>query len=284
MHHKILPFGLALLLVLSACGLNFSLPITQPTGPVTVDEIALPMPADPDETIDLSLAFGAGRLVLNPGSADLISGTATYNLEDLKPEVSVSGSSVRIEQGDWQLSGIPDITNVRNEWDFSLGAARYDLSIEAGAYQAQIELGGVALTNLTIQDGAADSTVSFSSANPVEMNLLRYETGASNVSLLGLSNANFSAFEFDSGAGNYTLDFSGQLQRSASVSIETGLSNLTLVIPAGIPVQITFQGSLSNVTHGPDWERSGNVYTQAGEGPSLTIMIEIGAGNLTLTR
>ena len=284
MFRKILPLGLALTLLLSACGFRINLPITQQTGPMMTDEIALPMPSDPTEPIDLSLAFGAGKLTLNPGSSSLISGTATYNISDFKPEVTVNGSTVRIEQGEWQLTGLPDVSNVKNEWDFALGGATYDLTIEAGAYQAELELGGLALTNLTIRDGAADSTVNFASPNRIEMNLLRYETGASNVSLTGLANANFNSLEFDSGAGNYSLDFTGELQRNASVDIETGLSNLTLVIPAGIPAQVTIQGGLSNVTHGSGWSRNGSVYTQEGEGPALTIVIEIGAGNLTITR
>jgi hypothetical protein len=116
------------------------------------------------------------------------------------------------------------------------------------------------------------------------MGLLSYSTGASNVSLSGLGNANFSSLEFDSGAGNYTLDFSGKFQRDGSVHIGTGVSNMTLVIPSGIPVQITVSGGLSNVTYGSGWVKNGNVYTQAGTGPQLTISAEIGAGNLTLTR
>jgi hypothetical protein len=59
---------------------------------------------------------------------------------------------------------------------------------------------------------------------------------------------------------------------------------MTLVIPSGIPVQITVNGALSNVTYGSGWTKNGNIYSQAGSGPQLTIAVEIGAGNLTLTR
>jgi hypothetical protein len=116
------------------------------------------------------------------------------------------------------------------------------------------------------------------------MSLLSYSTGASNVSMTGLGNANFTNLKFNSGAGNYTLDFSGQFKRAANVHIGTGVSNITLVIPSGIPVQVTVDGALSNVTYGSGWIKSGNIYSQAGTGPQLTIVAEIGAGNLTLTR
>ncbi|KAF0107500.1 MAG: hypothetical protein FD146_1534 [Anaerolineaceae bacterium] len=283
MYRKFLPLLLAAALVLSACSLRISIPITQTTGPTTTDRISIPLP-DTDGTVHLNLAFGAGTLNLSPGAANLVDGTAAYNVPDLKPEVTTTGSVVRIEQGDYQLTGIPDLSNLKNEWNLQLGGVPLDLEIAGGAYTAEYALGGLALVNLTIRDGASRVTLSFDEPNAAEMNLLRYETGASNVSMIGLANANFASMEFASGAGNYTLDFSGELKRAASVMIETGVSNLTLVIPEGIPVQITVQGALANVAHGSGWNKDGSVYTQTGEGPGLVIVIEIGAGNLTITR
>ncbi len=230
------------------------------------------------------MKFGAGILKLNSDAIALVSGTATYNVSDFKPTVTVNASSVSIVQGNWRLTGIPDISNIKNEWDLALGSIPLALTIEAGAYHAEYELGGLALINLSISDGAADSRLNFASPNLTEMSLLSYSTGASNVSLIGLGNANFASLEFNSGAGNYTLDFSGQFQRNASVHIGTGVSNMTLVIPSGIPVQITVDGALSNVTYGSGWTKNGNIYSQAGTGPQVTIAVEIGAGNLTLTR
>ena len=284
MYRKTLPILLILTLILTACSFHISLPITQRAGPVTTDEINVPLPIDATQSVNLSLAFGAGILKLHPGASALVSGTATYNVSDFKPTVTVNASTVRIQQGNWRLTGIPDISNIKNEWDLALGNLPLALTIDAGAYKAEYELGGLALTNLTISDGAADTKLNFASPNLAEMSLLSYSTGASNVSLTGLGNANFASLEFNSGAGNYTLDFSGQFQRNGSVHIGTGVSNLTLVIPSGIPVQITVEGGLSNVTHDSSWAKNGNVYSQAGTGPQLTVVVEIGAGNLTITR
>jgi hypothetical protein len=248
------------------------------------DKINIPFPADNTQAVNLAVAFGAGTLKLHPGGSGLVSGTATYNIPDFKPVLTVNGASVRIEQGNWKLTGIPDLSNIKNDWDLSLGSQPLDLSVEAGGYHAEYELGGLALTNLSLKDGASDVKMNFASPNLTEMSLLSYETGASNVSLAGLGNANFTSLNFHSGAGNYTLDFSGTLKRNGSVNIETGVSNMTLVIPTGVPVQLTVEGGLSNVTYGAGWTRSGNVYTQAGNGPQLTVLAHIGAGNLTLTR
>ena len=285
MFRKLLPAILVLALSSIACGFHVSVPITTITpGPTVTDNINIPLPTDTNNPVDLSLAFGAGTLKIHPGSDGLVLGTATYNIADFKPIVTATGSTARVEQGNWKLTGIPNLSAIKNDWDLSVGKVPMNLSIEAGAYHAEYQFGGLALTNLTIKDGAADSKLDFSSPNTADLAILRYETGASDVSLTGLGNANFASLEFDCGAGNYTLDFSGTLKRAGSVNVQTGISNMTMVIPAGIPAQITVEGGLSNVTHDSGWIKNGNVYTQSGSGPQLTIVMRIGAGNLTITR
>jgi hypothetical protein len=285
MIRKLLPVLLVLALSTIACGFNVSIPINTITpGPMVTTPINIPQPAGAASTSSLSLAFWAGTLKIHSGSSEaLVSGTATYNIADFKPIVSVNGSSARIEQGNWHLKGIPDLSNIKNTWDLSLGEKPLDLSIEAGAYHADYQFGGLALANLTVKDGASDVKMNFASPNLTDMSLLSYETGASNVSLTGLGNANFASLLFHSGAGNFTLDFTGSLQRDGSVNIETGVSNTTLVIPSGIPVQLTVDGGLSNVTYDSGWSKNANLYTQKGSGPQLTIVVHMGAGNLTLT-
>jgi len=284
MIRKLLPVLLVLALSTIACGFHINVPINMVTpGPMQTDQINIPLPADPIQTMNLSLGFGAGTLDLHPGANAVVSGTAKYNIADFKPIVTVNGSTARVEQGNWHLKGIPDLSNIKNTWDLSLGKQPLNLSIEAGAYHAEYQFGGLALTNLTVKDGASDVKLDFDSPNLSEMSLLSYETGASNVSLTGLGNANFSSLLFHSGAGNFTLDFTGSLKQDGSVNIETGVSNTTLVIPTGVPAQLTVEGGLSNVTFGSSWSKNGNTYSQSGSGPKLTIVVKIGAGNLTLT-
>ncbi len=282
---KIFLILLILAFSLTACDLHISIPLHVITpGPTVTDSIDVAVPSvTAGKSVDLTLNFGEGTLKLNPGSSELVSGTATYNIADFKPTVSVDGSTVLLEQGDWKLTGIPNVTNLKNEWDLQLGSVPMNLNIEAGAYKAEYELGGLSITNLTVKDGAAGSKLNFASLNPVEMNLLRYETGASNVSITGLGNANFDNLELNCGAGNYTLDFSGSLQRPGHVTVQTGVSNTTLVVPSDVSAQVTVEGGLSNVSYDSAWTKSGNTYTQVGSSPQLTIVIKIGAGNLTLT-
>ena len=183
-----------------------------------------------------------------------------------------------------EVKSLPSFDNLRNKWDLKLGDTPMDLTIESGAYNGTFEFGGLSLSNLTIKDGAANVKLAFSEPNPVEMSTFRYETGASDVKMSGLANANFSILDFSSGAGDYTLDFSGELQRDASIKISSGLSNIIVVVPENVNAIATVDSGVSNVNAGSSWSQNGGVYKQKGEGPTLTFVIDVGAGNVTLTK
>jgi hypothetical protein len=219
--------------------------------------------------------------MLSPGAEDMfVEGTATYDYPNFKPEIEESDGSVEIKQGEFKSLNVGEF---KNEWNLSLGEIPMELEINAGAYKGRYEFGGLALTGLTIKDGASDVEVSFSESNPTEMSVLRYETGASNVELTGLANANFETLLFNGGAGDYTLDFSGDLKQDATARIETGFADLKLVIPEDVDARVTVEGAAINVNHSSGWGQSNRTYTQEGSGPTLTIIVKMGAGNVTIT-
>ena len=279
MNVKIVLAILILALASLACGFSIDLPDRAKAGPDIEESISV---ADPksDET-HLSISFGAGELTLSPGAQNLVDGTAVYNVKDLKPEVKKNGGDIEIKQGDFK--SLPPFDDMKNKWDLKLGAAPMELTIQAGAYDGDLNLGGLALKNLTVRDGAANVDLSFLEPNQAEMSVLRYETGASDVRLTGLGNANFSTLAFSGGAGNYTLDFSGELQRDAVVTIESGFGNVSLIIPEGVDAVVTVESAAVNINHGSGWAQNGQKYAQKGSGPALTILVKMAAGNLVIT-
>lgn len=279
MNVKIILAILVLALASLACGFSINLPARQKAGPEVKEEITVADPGS-DET-RLTLSFGAGKLTLSPGAKNLVDGTAIYNVEDLKPQIQKNGSSIEIKQGDFH--NLPPFDDMKNEWDLQLSDTPLDLAVNAGAYEGTLDLGGLALKSLTVRDGASHVDLSFLEPNQTEMSLLRYETGASDVKLTGLANANFSTLTFSGGAGNYTLDFSGELQRDAVVTIEAGLGNVTIVIPEDIESTVTVEGTAVNISHGSGWAQNGQKYTQSGSGPSIAILVKMAAGNLVIT-
>ena len=281
MNGKIILAILILALASMACGFSIDLPERPKAGPEVEESITV---ADPksDET-RLTLSFGAGKLTLSPGleGKNLVEGTAVYNVADLQPKIQKSGSSIEIRQGDFK--SLPIFEDMKNEWDLKLSDTPLDLTVAAGAYEGDLELGGLALKSLTVQDGASHVDLSFTEPNQTEMSVLRYETGASDVKLTGLANANFSTLTFSGGAGNYTLDFSGELQRDAVVTVESGLGNLSLIVPEDVNAVVTVESTAVNINHGSGWTQNGQEYTQSGSGPTLTFVVKMAAGNLVIT-
>lgn len=269
-----------------ACNFSINLPNIQTieTGPTTTEDIFVPIP-DTSGTPEFEIAFGAGELSISPGAQDgLAQGTATYNVSDFEPRVIEQGGSVKLQQGDGKFDGIPNFGNdLVMEWDLKLADTPMELVINGGANQTTAELGGLSLTDLTINQGAADSRFRFSELNHEQMGKFEVNAGAANINLLGLANANVSnEIVFKGGAGNYTLEFDGELQRDLDVSIDAGLGNLIIVVPEGVSAEVTLQGALTNINSTGEWDKSGSTYMMSGTGPTIYIDITMAAGNLDL--
>lgn len=282
--NKAILLMLALAVATIACRVNVQIPQVQiETGPTIFKDIQIdPLPNE--EVADIELGFGAGTLNLRPGSGPaLMSGIVKYNVPELEPVLSESGSEIRLSQGSMEVIGIPAFNNYVNDWDLELGQGPMRLEINAGAYEGRYELGGLALHELRVIDGAASTHLQFSEPNLVEMDTFRYDTGASQVYLADLGNANFETMIFNGGAGDFTLDFSGDFQRDAQIKINSGLSNLRIIVPEGVDARVDFEGGLAATEARGGWRRSGSGFVLTGDGPTLTIEIDFGAGNLVLT-
>ena len=274
-------FALIVLAIASlACSFTVNLPQAQKTGPTQTFTVNEPLP-DSKIVSQVSLEMGAGTFKLAGGAKGLIEGTVDYNVDKWKPTVTRTGSDVRIKQTN--LENVSLGSDVKNDWDLKLSSEQpLDLTLSAGAYEGSLDLSGLHLRKLDISDGASKSKLTFNSANPEVLTDFHYKTGASQVELDGLGNANFDQLTFDSGAGNYTLDFAGKLQRDGEVTIHSGVSQITIMIPSGTKAIIHTTGGLNNVETNGTWTTEGNSYSTNGEGSTLTINVEMGVGNLKL--
>jgi len=276
---RLLFIFIAILAVMSlACSVSVDMPEPK-TGTKEILEIS---EAAPDaETAEVTIGMGGGKLTIGPGADQLVEGTVEYNIADWKPEITRDGREVKIEQSINNASFLGG--NVVNEWDLRLGEKPMDLSVQAGAYEGELDLSGLALRSVRISDGASKATVIFNLPNPVEMDSFTYSTGAANIDLQGLLHANFKEMNFKGGAGNFTLDFSGEMKHDVKVFIDGGLGNMTLEVPKGVDAQINVSGGLNNVSTQGTWTIEGQEYRTIGtEGPLLKIQVNMGIGNLRL--
>jgi hypothetical protein len=283
--------GITASLATLACSFNF-LPLRTSirmdkleTGPTVAEEVEIPVP-DAEVKTSLEILMGAGELYVRPGAENaLLQGTVSYNVEEFAPHIITEYGYIQLRQGE-EESGeytFPDISgDVENTWDLRLGDEAMELILTVGASRSDIELGGLAINDLRVTQGASDFELSFSEANRIEMSTLRFTGGASDAELNGLANANAREIFFTGGAGRYTLDFSGDLQDDMYVKIEAGLGEVIIIVPEGIAGRIEFEGALADVDAYDDWHRSGDTYTLEGTGARITFEISMGLGSLQL--
>lgn len=266
-------------LSLIACSFTVNVPSvdTGVTNTFKINEAAL----TGVETNQVKIEMGAGTLDISGGASDLIDGSVKYNVETWKPEISRSSSRITISQNNTSNVGVPD-GDIQNEWKLQFGDDPIDLTVNAGAYEGKLDLSGLSITNLEISDGASKATVKFDSLNPVEMDQLSYKTGASDVELLGLGNANTKAIYFDSGVGSYTLDFNGDVQNDIFVRVQSGMSDMTIIIPDNVRAKVELSNGLSNIDATGTWTISGSSYECGSSGPLITINLDMAIGNLQL--
>jgi len=266
-------------LTLMACSFTVNVPSVD-TGVTNTFEISEPALTGVDDN-QVTIEMGAGTLGITNGASELIDGTVEYNVVNWKPEITRSSNSITISQNNSSNVGIPD-GDIKNDWNLKFGDAPIDLTVNAGAYEGKIDLSGLSITNLDISDGASKATVQFDTLNPVEMERLSYKTGASDVELLGLGNANTKTIYFDSGVGSYTLDFSGDVQNDMFVRIQSGMSDMTIIIPDNVRAEVELTNGLSNVDANGTWTISGSTYKCGTSGPLITINLNMAIGNLNL--
>ncbi len=121
------------------------------------------------------------------------------------------------------------------------------LTAHLGASEGTLELGGLALTELTVRGGASRSTVSFSRPTRGECRSATFGVGATEVKVERLANAGCAQVRVEGGVGRAVLDFRGTWRRNAQVSVDLAMGTLTLRIPRGTGVQLVTDRFLSPI-------------------------------------
>ena len=269
------------ILALSSLACSINLPISWTSGGIgDVRTIEINETVQNNENASLLIEMGAGELDIDGGSNSLVSGSIRTNLAEWEPEITKTEESITISQ-DINTIPVQPGNRIINEWKLQLGNQPLNLNIRAGAYKADLDFSGVPITNLEIADGASEAKVLFASPNPVRMQTFKYTTGASNVEIKGLSNANIDIFTFLGGAGSAILDFSGNLMGNMSVEISSGVGTIRIRVPEGTHCVLHTQGELVDIDN-DGWGKDGKLYETPGEGYTIDIEVNMSVGSLQL--
>jgi hypothetical protein len=244
--------------------------------------ISEPLPQDRQVT-ELVFKMTGGRFLITADAEGLVSGTIKYNVEPWQPELIRRDNFFEIRQvNPFRITGIP-LGDVENTWELGLtNTLPLNISIEGGASENMFDLTGLQISRLRIIQGASDTTIRFDVPNPIVMEDFTFTTGASSAKVFGLGNANFRRMTMSTGAGDYTLDFTGALSQDSIVDIKAGISNITVIIPAEMQAVINNQGTVTNVNTQGTWLVTDQTYATLAEGYTLTINLDMSVGNVNL--
>ncbi len=254
----------------------------RPTGSIP---ILVPFPEAGER--HLRITVGACRLSIKPTEdKNWITGTSSDPTGLLPVKITNDGPVTKLTQEYNSAAGFGSIVGIPH-LELGLGKSKpYALTIESGANESNLDLGGLPLNRLTIRQGAGKYAIDFSARNPEVMNTLSIIAGACNLEMFNLSNANLAEMTIEGGAAAYKFDFSGNLQRDGRVRISTALSSVEIAVPASTAAQIVTESVIGSLDIGDGFtKKSGAFCTEAavrGKRPVLTIHATNTFGSLRL--
>jgi hypothetical protein len=215
------------------------------------------------EPVDININISAGKLSITGGTDALMEAEFRYNFDELKPDVSISGSDLTVQHPETELgfTALWELDGFRNEWDLRLHeTVPMDINISMGAGIADLAFGGLNATRVGIQAGAGEFRIDLSGNN-------------------SLRNLDLKA-----GTGRTELDLTGDWQSDVDVEIIAGVGDMTVTLPADLGVIVDIDVGLGNVD-AFGLHREGGAYVNDAYGSSsVTVRVNIqgGVGDFTL--
>ncbi len=132
-------------------------------------------------------------------------------------------------------------------WKMYLSDAKpYNLRLDYGVGNANVDLSGLAIRKLKINTGSADVSIGYSALeNKVEMDTLSVKVDLGSLKLRNLNLSRTRYTSADVGFGNMTLDFSSHAPFLTNHIVgSVGAGNLTIILPSpSTPVLVTINDS-----------------------------------------
>lgn len=211
---------------------------------------------------DVEIQYGAGTLEVLPADDPyLYRMEVRYADEGSGPVAEYDQNRRRLRLGTSQEDFNRRSVNFANESSATIALSRQvplELDLKFGAGRAEIELGGLSLSEVSIATGASETKISFSEANRIVAEEIQIDAGAADLQVTGLGYSRARRVEFKGGVGSTVLDFSGA-SGNMEADIDMGVGSLTLRLPRSHAVRIERSAFLSSFS-APGLTRDGNAY------------------------
>ncbi len=209
------------------------------------------------DSVRVDIDLGAGELDVDGGAAELLDATFTYNVAELKPEVSYSGGRLSVDTPNVRagIGSLWDVGKYRNEWDLRLNDdVPMEMRVTVGAGRTDLKLGSLALTRLDVDGGAGEVVVDLSGS-----------TSLTDLAVKG-------------GAGELRVDLTGTWSSDLEGRIGAGVGKTTVTLPRDTGVRVKVQTGIGKVV-AAGLTKEGEYYTNDAYGQTeATVYLEVEAG------
>jgi hypothetical protein len=161
-----------------------------------------------------------------------------------------------------------------------------DLTLDVGATEAEIQLGGLRISDFTLHGGASDITVDFASRNSERLRLMVIEVGAADAKVRHLANSGVERLQASVGVGHVDLDLSGALQHDVDLTANVGMGAMELHVAPDVGVRVNASTFLASFEKAGLEKRGDSWYTQNYDAAARKVNVTLRAvlGGFTLTR
>lgn len=176
--------------------------------------------------------------------------------------------------------------DVAQDWRVQLTRqAPLELTIDAAAAEALLDLTGLPLRRFALNTNAAAATVRFDAPNPEKMSVLDADVGAGGLKVIGLGNAGASELRIHGDVGDLSLDLSGRWQRDLAMTLSSAVGTISITAPPTIGIELTSGGLLTRHALDGPFTRTGDTWRSAGYDAApvkVRILVKSMLGKVTL--
>ena len=241
--------------------------------------------------VSVHVEYAAGRLDLKPATGSVLyHANVRYDAERTEPVARFDSAthvlSLGVHLRGMHLTNTDDQHRAGSMHAELSGRVPMDLSLELGAVEADLQLGGLRLTDLSLRGGAADVTARFDQPNREQLRTMTLQVGAAQMKLLDVANSRVSRINAEVGAGTLTIDLGGVLSRDVDITATLAIGGLTLNVSPDDGVFVDERSFLGGFEKDGFVKKGDGWYSTNYDAASRHVRVHLHAfmGGLTLTR
>lgn len=241
--------------------------------------------------ISAHIDYAAGRLDLKAAAAPALYQTSLrYDADRAEPVAHFDSASRVLSLGvhlrSMHMSNVDEKHDAGSMHAELSGRIPLDLSLELGAVEAELQLGGLRLTDLTVRGGAADVTARFDQPNRADLRTMTLQVGAAHLKMLDVANSGVSRVVAEVGAGALSMDLSGTLSRDVDITATLLMGGLELKVSQDDGVFVDERSFIGGFEKDGFVKRADGWYTSNYDSAARHVRIHLHAflGGLSLNR